>query len=187
MNRREALKRVAVMMGGAISLPVIHAVLSGCEFKEPWKPQTLSPEQDKIVTVLAEMIIPETDTPGAKTVHVNRFIDLIVTEWYDAEDRTRFLDGFTGLETRSQQRFGKRFLDLSGQERHNLVTELDQEGVAARLAGEKNLPFFARVKELTLVGYFTSEAGAKATLTYKPIPGHYNGCLPVDEVGRAWM
>ena len=94
MNRRDALKHVGILLGGVVSAPVINAVISGCQASDPWKPKILTEEQNDIVTVICDMIIPETETPGAKTLQVNRFMDLIVSDWYKDKDRDRFLNGF---------------------------------------------------------------------------------------------
>lgn len=186
MNRRDALKHVGILLGGVVSAPVINAVLSGCQASDPWKPKILTEEQNDIVTVICDMIIPETETPGAKTLQVNRFMDLIVSDWYKDKDRDRFLNGFAQLADRCQKTSGKTFLDMTPEERTTLLTDLDKEGIDARMEDEENLTFFAMAKELTLVGYFTSETGTKQELSYKPVPGLYHGCISTDEVGKAW-
>lgn len=190
MDRREALKRIGVLLGGTVSLPLVNAVLSGCEPAEaPWDPRTLSKAQNEIIQTITEMIIPRTETPGANDVRVNRFIDMILSDWAEDEDRVRFLEGFTQLSERCQKNYGKEFLDMDGKQQLELLANLDKEGVEARLndVDVKDLPFFALVKEMTLVGYYTSEAGATQELTYKPVPIYYDGCVPVEDVGRTWV
>ncbi len=193
MNRREALQRVALLLGGALSTPVISAVLdhkhgprAGVK-SASWTMKTLTSEQDQLVTAIAEMIIPETSTPGAKAVRVNEFIDLLLTEWYPAEDRDRFLSGLNDLEAKFQQSHGKRFLEGMPEQQTAMLTEMDQEAVAARRAGVKPLPFFATMKELTLVGYYTSDVGMTEELQFQPATDRYEGCIPLERVeGRAW-
>ena len=126
MNRRQALQHVALLLGGAVSAPVLHNMLSGYQPKNPWAPQALNAEQDKIVTIIADMIIPVTDTPGAQAVQVNQFIDLMLSEWLKPEDRDRFMAGFAELEARCADQCGKHFLEASPEERIKLITKLDQ-------------------------------------------------------------
>ncbi len=188
MDRREALKRIGVLLGGTVSLPLVNAVLSGCEPSEaPWDPRTLTKTQDEIIQVITDMIIPRTETPGANDVRVNRFIDMILSDWAEDEDRIRFLAGFTQFSELCQKNYGKPFLEMDNKQQSELLTKLDKEGVEARLNDVEDLPFFAIIKEMTLVGYYTSEAGATQELRYKPVPIYYDGCVPVEDVGRTWV
>ncbi len=155
--------------------------------------KTLNPHQDATVTTMAELIIPQTDTPGAKATRVNEFIDLILTEWFDEEERTKFLAGLTTLDTQSRDLFGKDFVDCAAVQQKQLLTALDEELTEVR-QDEVNLPrrrrlefdpyhrpFFFAMKQLTLVGYFTSEAGAKQALHYEIIPSHHVQCAPLEK------
>lgn len=191
MNRREALQRVALLMGGTVSAPLLNAVLSGCapssrQVEKPWLPQTLSAEQNELVATLAEMIIPSTDTPGAKAAKVNEFIDLILTEWYSSEERARFMNGLHELATRFQQAHGKKFLEGAPEQQTAMLTALDHEALAARRTGVKDLPFFAMMKELTLVGYYTSTIGMTDELEFQPATDRFEGCIPLGRVGKTW-
>jgi hypothetical protein len=174
-------------LGGTVSLPVVNAVLSGYQPASRYTPRTLSAEQNELVTTIAELIIPTTDTPGAKDAGVPQFIDLMLTEWYPASDRDRFLAGLTDLETQFQQKYGKNFLQGSSQEQTELLTLLDLEAVGARQARAQNTPFFGMMKEMTLAGYYTSEIGANEELQFRPATDRFEGCIPLESVGgRAW-
>lgn len=187
MNRREALQRVALLLGGAISAPVVQAVLSGCQAGPHYTPRTLTSKQFDLVAGMADLIIPATETPGAKGVGVPEFIDLILTESYLTEDRDRFLTGVTNFDKLFQQKYNKPFLQATPEEQTEILTELDREAVAARRAGEKNLPFFGMLKELTLIGYYTSTVGANDELQFQPATNRFDGCIPLERVdGRAW-
>jgi len=187
MNRREALKSVAFLLGGAVSVPVMNAVLRGSPPSPRYIPQTLNPDQFKTVTVIADLIIPTTDTPGAKEAGVGQFIDLILTEWYPAADRNRFLAGLAELETQFQQRYGKNFLQATAPEQTDLLTDLDLEAIGARKARVQDVPFLGMMKELTLVGYYTSEIGATDELQFQPATDKYEGCIPLERNGgRNW-
>src|SRR6266576_6352712 len=111
MQRREVIR----LLLGTAALPLlpreVFALLRQVHNELPATPalKTLNPHQDATVTTMAELIIPQTETPGAKAVRVNEFIDLILTEWYDDEDRTKFLAGLANLDTQSHALFGQEF------------------------------------------------------------------------------
>jgi hypothetical protein len=186
IDRREAMKRVAFLMGGAVSAPTLAGVMSGCSASEGdgWTPQALSSAENELVTEISEMIIPATDTPGAKAARVNRFIDKMMAEWYYADERDHFLDGLADADARAREQFGSRFVDASEENRTALLEELEQEALAAD--DPEYPPFFSRMKELTLSGYYTSEIGMTEELQWEAVPGYYEGCVPLEEIGRAW-
>ena len=135
----------------------------------------LSPEQNELVTTIAEMIIPETDTPGATSVHVNEFLDLLLAEWSSDEDRTRFLAGLDAIDHESRANYGKRFVELAEPDRvvtlHALDAMRDEREGAGRSFGE--------LKRLTVYAYFTSEPVQKNVLKTVMWPGRYDGCVSV--------
>lgn len=128
ITRREALKRAAWILGGTLSAPTILGVLSGCadERRPDWTPRTLTPEQVIAVTMLADTIIPETDTPGAAAAQVDQFVDAMLTEHLAPADRERFLAGLTRVDARARSAFGRAFAELAPAERQTLVVELDR-------------------------------------------------------------
>jgi hypothetical protein len=172
--------------------------------------KTLTPDQNATVTTIAELIIPQTDTPGAKAAKVNEFIDLILSEWYDEPTTARFLAGLADVDRRSQTSFGKKFVACSEADQKKLLTLLDAESIAAArkeaaadqkkrqpvvdeqalsakkeeirpgpLAALAPTNFFAMIKKLTLVGYYTSEVGFKDELHKQIIPPTHKGCAPL--------
>lgn len=195
MNRREALRQVAWLMGGAISAPAVLGVLQGCSAKQSadWKPLFLSEEQGAIVAELAELIIPRTDTPGAKDVGVPAFIDVMLKDVYPKDDQDRFLAGLQDFDDEAQRLHDEPFLKLSSEERFELVSRL--HGSAAAEERESSLPparlerpFILMMRELTLLGFFTSEAGVQKVLQHVPVPGSFQACVPLDQAGngKAW-
>lgn len=196
MTRRQALQAVAVLLGGAVSSSVVGAVL-GCgrrrEVGSAWLPRTLSAEQDRLVTAIAETILPATDTPGAEAAGVNRFIDLLLSDWLDAEERDGFLAGLADFAAGCEERAGSSFLDLDAGERLAALAPLDEEAAevrrAATAAGLREIeepPFFLTMKEWTLAGYYTSEIGMTRELQHLKVAGSHAGCVPLAEVGRSW-
>ena len=189
MDRREAIKRVALLMGGALSAPAVAGVLSGCRSgtsSTTWSPQTLSAEESELVTVISEMILPETDTPGAKAAGVNEFVDLMMTEWYPADERDAFLAGLADVDARAQQAHGTTFVHATPEQQAEILSALDDEAVDVAASGAEKKPFFRTMKELTLLGYYTSEIGASQELQWIAAPGYFDGCVPMGEIGRAW-
>jgi hypothetical protein len=140
----------------------------------------LTEPQNAMVSALAEMIIPETDTPGASAAQVNRFVDVMLAEWFDEDERDAFLRGLVALDADSMTGFGAPFLELDEVQQTVLLRGMDAEVAALRQA---DLPtdghFFQHMKWLTLYGYYTSEAGATQELQQVIAPGRYDPCGPV--------
>ena len=191
MTRRELLERVAYLMGGAISAPAILAVLNGCSPKPSvgWKPATLTEQQGEIVAEIAEIIIPRTDTPGARDIGVPQFIDAMLKDAYTAEDRARYVAGLGELQAQAQRAHGREFLELAARQRVALVQALQDEAAAAERAlnlppAQLRRPFILMTKELALLGFFTSQVGATQVLQYDPVPGAFHGCVPARRGGQ---
>lgn len=256
MNRREALERIGLFLGGALAAPTVAGVLGGCraESEIDWQPVVFSSEQAELLTVLTDRIVPETDTPGAAAVGVPGFIDRMLAEWYPERLRRRFLEGLDAFEEQTARSTSSSFVDLSVDRQQALLAETDlaeyassapadavnpsddpggdpydaadSTGVApgrrlssdlsasvrsrideaarrtaarrpgggpivradAHHEGDQtgNPSFFRMLKELTLVGYYTSEAGAGEELRFVQVPGRWEACMPLEDVGRTW-
>lgn len=191
MNRREALKNAGLVLGFAISAPTLSAVLQGCKAKPElaFQPQFLKAEQAALVAEVAEIIIPKTDTPGAKDAGVPAFIDILVKDCYKKEDQDNFLSGLADFDKGAKDSYGDAFLDLDAAQQVEYVTKVHSDALTASKeegAKDKPRPFILTMKELTVVGFFTSEPGATQVLQYEAVPGAYKGCLPLSEVGKTW-
>jgi hypothetical protein len=195
MNRRELLQRVAYLMGGAISAPAVLGVLNGCSAKQDasWQPVFLSKEQGAVVAEVAELIIPRTDTPGAKDAGVPAFIDGMLKDIYEEEDRQRYLSGLKAFDDAARTAHSKGFVELSKPQQTDLVRKFHDEAVATELASETRpaylrRPFILMTKELTLLGFFTSKPGATEVLQYAAVPGAFQGCVPLAQAGngKSW-
>ncbi|HYG04243.1 MAG TPA: gluconate 2-dehydrogenase subunit 3 family protein [Chryseosolibacter sp.] len=192
MDRREALKRTAWIMGGVISAPAISGILKGCAPKADinWKPVFLTKEQAAIVEQVAEIIIPKTDTPGAKDVGVPAFIDQMLNEVYMKEDQERFVTGLNAFDEEADKEYGDQFLELDADQQVAFVKKKHDEAV--QLENSTNpappRPFVLAMKELTMLGFFTSKVGATEVLQYDAVPGAYKGCIPLNEAGngKSW-
>src|SRR2546426_9166576 len=130
ITRREALARVAVLLGGVISAPTMAGVLDAATRRawataQGWAPRTLSPSQLELVAVMAEHIIPRTDTPGARAAGVHRFVDTLLSDHYPTAERDRFLAGLADVDARARSQQGKAFLACAPAQQITLLTELE--------------------------------------------------------------
>jgi len=195
MDRRELLKLLTGIFGASLSAPVATAILAGCESPPEgttFVPRTLSPDQLDLVASIAERVIPETDTPGARAARVHEFIDLILSDWYPEADRARFLSGLTELDQSFRLQNDISFADASPGEQTAFLEPLDAEAAMARRpAADQGVEspepsWFATMKELTVVGYYTSEIGATQELRHQMIFSTYDGDIPYRPGDRAW-
>lgn len=196
MDRRQAIQRAAMVLGYSISAPALMGVLKGCKAAPEigYKPVFFNADQAALMAEVAEIIIPKTDTPGAKETGVPAFMDLMLKDCYGAEDQKRFLEGVAAMDAESEKAFGNGFLDCSPEQQKELVQRIHSEAITSMRSENppKDRPFILMAKELTMLGFFTSEAGATQVLNYVPVPGSYQGCVPVGttingvEVGRTW-
>lgn len=191
MDRREALRRTALLMGGAISAPAILGIMKGCTAKPTidWKPEFLSNEQGILISRLAGIIIPKTDTPGAVEAGVPGFIDQMLKDVYSKEEQETFLKGLGEFQERAMSELGDPFIEASEDKQTSFVTKVHKEAVegyrsSANTRPTPPKPFILAVKELTMLGFFTSEPGATQVLQYNPVPGAYKGCVPLSEAGN---
>jgi gluconate 2-dehydrogenase gamma chain len=191
IDRREALRKTALLMGAAVSASTVSAFLYGCKSTPElnYKPVFFSEDQARLVSELAEIILPKTDTPGAKEVGVPNFIDMMVKDCYKEEDQKKFLDGLTAFDEAAKKELGDSFIQANAEKQLAYVKKVHDEAVNAGKADPKlPRPFILKVKELTMLGYFVSEPGATKVLQYIAVPGAYHGCIPIAEAGngKAW-
>src|SRR5215471_4471476 len=195
MHRREALRLLAAGAVLPLTAPKLLALREArAVVDNSTGPRTLNAHQFATIKAMAEMILPKTDTPGAADVGATEFIDLILTEWYEDEDRGIFLQGLADVDTRSQELFGAGFVQCSVPQQIEILTELGEKmmeeaqtmenGVRLR-RGAKQMPrgnFYVMLRRLTLTAYFTSEAGATSGLNFDMIPGRFDGCVQIAGV-----
>ncbi|WP_046247407.1 gluconate 2-dehydrogenase subunit 3 family protein [Hymenobacter terrenus] len=200
MNRRDALARVALLMSGTIIGADLF--LSSCSspaskeqkaaLLDPGKkaPSTpfLNASQIGFLDEVGETILPTTSTPGAKAAQVGSFMAVMVRDCYTPANQKIFLDGLTQLEQRSQKRYNQGFMALNAAQRTALLTALDAEQNALTAHQRPDAPshYFRMMKQLTLLGYFTSEVGATKALRYQLVPGRYNGNIPYKKGDKTW-
>ncbi|MBS1501922.1 MAG: gluconate 2-dehydrogenase subunit 3 family protein [Bacteroidetes bacterium] len=189
MNRREAIGRVALIMGG--TLIGAEYLLSGC------RPHTsatsvselFDQDHEAFLNEVADTILPDTpSSPGAKAAGVGPFMAVMVRDCYETPDQDVFLKGIGKIDEAAQKKFSKGFMDLDATQKTALLTDLDKEAKDYAKTQKPKQPnhYFRMMKELTLLGYFTSEVGCTKALRYVPVPGRYDGCIPYKKGDKAW-
>jgi hypothetical protein len=187
LTRREAIRRVSALLGGA-TLIGQSAWLSACTTAAR-APATLFADADvALLDEIADTILPETKTPGAKAAGVGSFIATMVTDTYDPREQRVFLDGLAALEDESRAQNGGGFMASSPAQRVALLERLDREAIEyMRRPGSDGRPhYFRLIKELTLLGYFTSEIGCTQAQRYVETPGRFEPCVTYTAGDRAW-
>ena len=206
MDRREAILRVAALTGLTLSAPLLSGLLTGCDTKTKETQgeqvtRVVSKKHTTMVEEITERIIPTTNTPGAKEAKVPEFIFLTLADCYSVKDQDRFFKGLDDLDAQAKKTYNNAFLDLKANEQTALLKQVEK---AAQAEKEKNTKaeaiakargeafetmgatFFHMLKELTIIGYFSSEIGATQTLTYVHVPGSYQACTDMKPGQKAW-
>lgn len=180
MNRREAL----LVLAGTAALPeslkamgrAVHARVRAGTLR------TFTAHQNETVATIAELIIPKTDTPGARDAGVPAFIDVMITEWGDDNQRKAFTAGLANVDERSRATFGKDFISGTPAQQTEILEDMDYELAQARDAKtDTSGNFFGMMKWLTLTGYYTSEVGATSELHFRVVPGRFEPCYPLEQ------
>jgi len=186
MNRREAIAAVAWLMGGTL---VSADLLVSCTTKSKDVSDLFKPEQITFLNEVADTILPTTkSSPGAKAANVGEFMAVMVRDCYTPADQKVFMEGFSKLNKASDDKYNKDFTELNPKQRTTLLTALDAEQKEHQRTKAADAPnhYFRMMKELSLLGYFSSEVGATQALRYDPVPGRYDGCMPYKKGDRAW-
>jgi len=177
LDRRQALRTLAFGGIGAVAAPAwaeklaelardhsehAHAALAAAAETTAWAPKVLDAHQNETVVILSELIIPQTETPGAKAAKVNEFIDLVLAG-ADQAERKQFLKGLAWMDGRSQELFGADFASAAPDQQTALLTILASPKNKA-FEDQLGIDFFNVVKAMTITGYYTSEIGMKQEL-----------------------
>ncbi|MGI4020401.1 MAG: gluconate 2-dehydrogenase subunit 3 family protein [Janthinobacterium lividum] len=187
MDRREAISRVALLLGGTV-LGAEFFLQSGCKSGPEKVKELFSQEQINFLNEVGDTILPTTNTPGAKAAGVGSFMAVMVKDCYKPEDQKVFTKGVEQLDEASQKKNGKKFMECDPKQRTALLIDLDKEQKAYQTTKKKEDPnhYFRMMKELTMLGYFTSKVGANEALRYLPVPGKYDGNVPYKKGDKAW-
>lgn len=208
MERRELLKMIALATGGVVIGGELF--FSGCKSAGS-SAVSFTPETIAMLDEIGETIIPATTTPGAKAAQVGEFMKIYVTDCYTEEEQKIFLEGVGKLDEACNKMHGHDFMKAPAEHRKELLVALDKEAktvqdqrnkayddfVKAERAKRNVLPildftnpvaphYFTLMKQLTLMGFFTSKTGATETLRHIQVPGKYDGALPYKKGDKAW-
>ena len=177
MTRRAAVQRLALVLGGTLIAPSI--LLESCT-RAAESVGTGDPERIAFLNAIADTILPRTEkSGGAADANVGAFIDLMLADCYSQEHRDAVNAGLVSLDAAADAAAGTTFTAATAFYREDILKKVDE----ARSKAE-GLHYFSVLRELTLLGYFTSEIGCTEALDYQPVPGRYDGAAPVTEVTR---
>ncbi|RAJ27266.1 gluconate 2-dehydrogenase subunit 3 family protein [Pedobacter cryoconitis] len=187
MERRELLKMIALLTGGVMIGS--NALLTGCSpDKGNFKKNAVFTQQDQdFLDEVSDTILPATQTPGAKAAKVGAFMTVMVNDCYEEKDQKVFKEGIAKLNAACEKMYGCEFMKATVVQRLALLVKLDEEAKAYQ-AKRGDLPahYFTMMKQLTLLGYFSSEPGCTKAMRYIAVPGHYKGSVPYKKGDKAW-
>ena len=196
MDRREVLRRVSAILGG-VALVGGSAMWEACsrdnssvrQQGDPGTKVVFSPADVSFLDEVADTILPDTKTPGAKAAKVGAFMTVMVTDCYDEKDQHIFKDGMAKLDDASRKANGASFMSSTPAQRLSLLTGIDKEAKTYSESKKHDDPthYFRMMKELTLLGYFTSQIGATQAQRYVESPGRFDPCVPYKVGDRAWQ
>lgn len=205
MKRRDLIKGLSLTFGYAVAAPAVLSVLESCSSKEQsWKPVFLSENEQHYISHLVDVILPETEIPGGLEINLPQFIDMMSHDMLKSDEKEMFKNGSSIFSERFGEKFNKDILESSREEIAGIFgSYFDLQGVEqakvlkSQEKGIDNVDlskkddfqlyyFLIQVRKLSLFGYFTSEKIGKEVLNFDPIPGEYDPCIPVSEIGNAW-
>jgi len=210
MNRRDLLKQIALLTGGVVIGGELF--LSGC--KTGAKADAgFTASNISLLDEIGETIIPATATPGAKAAQIGEFMKAMVTDCYTEKQQAAFMQGITDFDAACKKMNGKSFMECDAAQRKDLLTSLEKEAKAFnQKRDEEDKPkrealkqenstlawkdqkefepapghYYTMMKQLTLLGFFTSKTGMTETLRHVPVPGKYDGSFPYAKGDKAW-
>lgn len=185
MERRDILKASAIFLGYGLVGGTSIAVLNGCkaDTSDGWKPSFFSQDEIDMLAEVSERIIPKTDTPGAKDALVHRYLDEAVSFNFNNEEKNKIKEGISVFNDLAKSKYKKRFVELSPDEMDEVIQQTADD---AKAYDGDDQQIFSQIKGMVAAGFFTSEVGATQALVYLPVPGPYQGCIPVSDVGGTY-
>lgn len=200
MNRREFMQCAALLVSGAAASQVGFTVtqkqqhfMTAANYNVT-SVNYFTDAQRRVVSSVAEIIIPATDTPGAIDAGVPKFIELMVADWFDDDERAIFNRGLVALTARSKQLHGKLFYELLPEQQEVILEEMEAaagdsswyEFGNTQREFVSDAPFICQIKELTIWGFFTSELGGTQVLRYEAMPMKFDGNQKLERDESSW-
>lgn len=195
MNRRNALKKTAILTGSALGVPSLFSLLKSCkqQSRMEWVPLFLNEEQAKFISAFVDTLLPRTATPGGLDVKTDIFLDLIFAMTYNASAQQNLVDEMEKFNEDCRKSQGKVFADLGQEDRNAFLKKMEATSpkfnpkVWGSAVGEQQpVGFYRNLKSMVLWGYFSTEEIGLNHLKYDPVPGEYRGCVPLSEIGNVW-
>ena len=196
MNRREFLQCATLLISGVGATRMGWALSEEQQVYLATAPNFadreidyFTPAQRELVAAIAETIIPRTDTPGAIDAKVPRYIEIMVAEWLNDDERVIFNNGLAQLQEQSAA-----FVQLDAQARIRVLEHLEAKASDSPWYDMGNVrrdfisdaPFICQVKELTVWGFFTSEVGGIEVLRSNIMPMRFDGDIPLAPDDSSW-
>ena len=187
MDRRELLQMIALATGGAVIGGEFF--LAGCKNKDAGTAMSFSQDDISFLDEVAETIIPKTNTPGAKDAEAGRFMTVMVNDCYEEKDQKIFHEGMKKLDEACHKMHGHGFMKAESGHRKELLTALDKEAKDYMKNKKNEDPghYFSMIKQLTLLGFFTSKPGLTECFDYHPVPGKYDGAYPYKKGDKLFV
>lgn len=205
MDRRKALKNMTLTFGYAVATPTVLSILQSCKTESiaTWTPQFFTESQGYMVTQLADIILPATDIAGALDVNAPQFMDKMLHEIAPDKEKNTIKEGANAFAAEFQKVYGKTtsegskdeyqklletYFNISDEQKDSIFEMMDNESSlsAKQLETVFIYKFLIATRRYTLWGYYTSEQVGENILSYDPIPGKYEPCIPLEDVGNAW-
>jgi hypothetical protein len=183
MTRREAVRRIALLMGGTVIGS--QMLLRGASLANTKAAAGFTAADRALLDEIGETIIPATEIPGARAVHIGAFMTMMVTDCYNEKQQAIFQAGLGEVDAACRTKFGKTFLASSPAQRTELLNAIDAE--QRNRAADAPEHYFKMMKDLTVLGYFSSEIGCTQAVRYIEVPGAYHGDVPYKKGDRAWF
>lgn len=195
-SRREALRSVSGLLGAAAFVGGSR-LLAALERRDisGGLPGDFTAAQVALLDEIAETILPATKTPGAKAAATGAFMALMVTDGYSPAQRAVFMNGMVQVDAAMREAHGCSFVEATAAQRLALLRALDRDQKRALDAiqasgaagdGSSDVPYFRMMKELALLGFFTSQIGCTQVQRYVETPGRYDPCAPYAPGEPAW-
>ncbi len=195
MDRRSALKKTGVLAGAAVAMPSLFSIFQACqsETRLDWQPEFFTENEAKTISSLLDTILPRTETPGALDVKSDIFIDKVIAKTYDEVAKEKMRADIAAFNSECEKKYGKAFFELSASDKSKMLVTAEANsgkfspGVWGTAVGKQEpIGFYRSMKSMAIWAYFTSEEVGEQVLNYDPIPGVFEPCIPVSEVGNRW-
>lgn len=195
MDRRSALKKAGVLAGSAVAIPSLFSLLQSCksENRLGWQPLFFTETEAKTIAALLDTILPRTDTPGALDVKSDIFIDKVIAKTYDEEAQKKMRSEIAAFNSDCEKNFGGTLIELNASDREKVLQAAEKNsgkfspGVWGTAVGkQETIGFYRSIKSMAIWAYFSSEEIGEKVLAYDPVPGTFEPCIPVSEVGNRW-